>query len=1237
MPADQLRIAADLLEQGYQPAFIARYRADESGNLPSNVLWALKFARERQHQLDTARQESLAHLGEGVELDDEGRERLERANTTVDIDVALRCFRARRAARQSGERSGQASELLEKMIAATAPVADLPTWTAEQLSIAPDQSEAIVQQCSRLVASLLAGDTRLMERMRQAIQKKASVRIEAQAESPAKPAKTDKAAEKGSDKASGVDAATAAGADALEGAIAGQAEPSSEAAGAAEGAADAHDSDSASDAWAHDDDDMVGDHAEDSGHADSHEHGEPGEHGESSELGESSEAVRASDAAGASESAEASPSAEASGETTEASAAGDSATPPISLTFASNKKSRENKLSAGKRKERAPAAGSAKALAKLTPRQRRRRWLTSVLQPFRSLKKPLHRLTAYQMLMIGRGQRSQLIKVELDYDRRALVNMARDVFVNDSHPLSKWFAEACDHALSGGLLAKVEADALAEEDEWAQQKLLEAATDQLRVSLLQRPVKGHRILVVDTVGPNSSCVAIIDARGKCLATQEVVCSSQPSVVSQNVIMLGELVHKHKVTLVALSNGPARRFLIHTVAELMKQSASGKLRWTMVDRGGAEAYATSRQASVELPQLNRRFRAAVWLGRRLQDPLGELLKLDTSRLRLGSYQRELPQEPLKRLVTATLSDCLCVKGVDARYASEQQFSYVPGVTPEIAARLSEMATKREFVSRESLVAALGEWSETGKRQALGFLRIYQSPQTLDGTLIHPDDYRLAQRLIENSELTQPPAAPEGWLPPKIKVPKPPKNAPQTSAAASAEAEPTLAASAEAGGPVEGTEQPSAELAGSEAPSSEVSASEPSAESGASEAAAESTTKALEAAPPAESDTAPAAIAEATAAPSAEAESSPGSAGTEAAGAETAEAEAVGADGAGTEAVGTEEDAASGASTAALAPEYSEDVVAQAAAAPTIDVEKMARGWQVGRAKLAWLAECLSNPFGDSRDQRPPVPMLGSVPTLSDLTPGMSVYAIVVGVAEFGAFVELGPDCGGLIHISRLSPRYIEDPHQAVQIGDLVQAWVVSVDVDKKRVALTALSPEQQQQQQAEAQRHAQQQPQRGYGENRGNRGGQPGGGGRTGGRAGAGQQGGGQMAGSGQGRGGRAGGQGGGGGGGRSGGGPRRERGGGGPGGGRGGRRDAGETTSRPVVIKSKKPSAPITEAMKKGQEPLRSFSDLMQYFEVQRTDTSPAAAPVVVEPKNPPATTQPEATNEPPAGPATDE
>ncbi len=269
------------------------------------------------------------------------------------------------------------------------------------------------------------------------------------------------------------------------------------------------------------------------------------------------------------------------------------------------------------------------------------------------------------------------------------------------------------------------------------------------------------------------------------------------------------------------------------------------------------------------------------------------------------------------------------------------------------------------------------------------------------------------------------------------------------------------------------------------------------------------------------------------------------------------------------------------------------------------------------------------------------MLTSVPTLADLQPGMSVYAIVVGVAEFGAFVELGPDCGGLIHISRLSSHYVEDPHQAVQIGDLIQAWVVSVDAEKKRVALTALSPEQQRRQaeaqrEEEARRHeSRPDNRRGQGQGQGYSQGQnPQGGGRgqggdrgndRGGRPGQaqGQHGQGQRAGQGQGRpqGAGAGGRGGGG---------RRDDRGGAPGGGRprggsgGGRRDGGE--SRPVIVKSKKPAAPITDAMKKGQEPLRSFSDLLQFYEVKRTDT-----PNTVTPQSEPSPPPPEPAPAPPS------
>src|SRR5690606_38685484 len=143
-----------------------------------------------------------------------------------------------------------------------------------------------------------------------------------------------------------------------------------------------------------------------------------------------------------------------------------------------------------------------------------------------------------------------------------------------------------------------------------------------------------------------------------------------------------------------------------------------------------------------------------------------------------------------------------------------------------------------------------------------------------------------------------------------------------------------------------------------------------------------------------------------------------------------------------------------------PEFPEDGTPAAPALPeSVDVEKLARGWQVGREKLRQVAHCLNAPFVDPRRQQPSVPMMSEMPTLSNLQPDMCVWAVVIGVADFGAFVELAPECSGLIHISRLSPHFIEDPHQSVQVGDLVMAWVVSVDEKKNRVALTALSPAQ----------------------------------------------------------------------------------------------------------------------------------------------------------------------------------
>ena len=1174
LPVEQIRLAADLLLQGYQPAFIERYRADETGNLPHSLLWSIKLAMERQQRLEESRTKSLQQLPEGIELDSEAKERLAQADTEVEIDSTMRAFRARRTMQQNAEREGVAGQLLEKLMAYGGPaIDDMVTWTQTELSCEREAAEHALQGCKRLIGSLLAGDSGIAQRLRQIVQRRSNVKIVLTVDQN-KPESATVTAE--------ATAATAELGPAVQPHVTDAADDPAE--GAQDGSDDTFNDDlaEAHEAEAHE----AEIHEAESHEAESHE----------AEAREGSEEVIASvddsveEVAESSEVGEGTPSESVAGEKSAEIATLAPAGPVTKGSIAKK----------GKRKKSREVKASAKNAAKISPRQRRRRWLISMLQPFNGMDKPLSKLSAYQQLMIGRGRRSQLVNLHLSYDTRPLINIVRDAFVSDRHPLLGWFTAAIEDAMSRTMLNRLEQDAIAELEELAQQHLFEVATEPLREQLQQRPVRGHRILVIDAVGPKTSSVAIIDVKGRVLQTDEITCSAQPQVVTQNVVRLGELAHRFKVTLVALTNGPARRFLVHTLRELVNQSADSGLRWTMVDRGGAEAYAASRIALQELPEHNRRDRATIWIARRLQDPLCEMVKLDASRLRLGSYQRELPAEPLKKLVTETIADCVCLRGIDVLSASMQELMAVPGVGRAQADQIMRAIAQDKIHSRDDLFAAVTDWAEASSRQAIGFLRVFESANTLDATAIHPEDYKLAERLIQNTELVQPPAAPVGWSRP---IPPPP---------VTVTPEPPIRVSAPfAQGlnePIANETQDAVQSATPVAAEQELASIAPPENALQTEVVAESETADNATADNAIADNV---IAQVTAAESGDARESP----------EPEKAPVT---------------VTASAELQDVAPEYPENVSSTAAPASTIDIEKLARGWQVGRERLRWIASCLLDPFVDNRLTRTPVPMQQTMPTLETLEPGMCLWVVVVGVADFGAFVELGPECSGLIHISRLSPNFVEDPHQCVQVGDLVQAWVVAVDSKKRRVAMTAISPAQREAiEKAEAQRAAQRsaeraesnqrggRPERGQGSHsRGQSQGSQGQGGQ--GQGGQGQQ---RTGGQGQGNGGQGGGQGqrvgqpaghgnqpgnfsgagSSGGRGRSGGsqaggqsgGRGQQR--GGPRGGR--EREGGRgQSSQPIIVTSKKPKAPITKDMVEGTVPLRSFSDLLQFYEHKRTD-----------------------------------
>ena len=1137
-PEEQLRVPIDLLRQGYDPEFLATYRADETGHMDRGTLarlsrandYVMRVSAHRKFVTELLSQDNLWSEATGALLDE--------AQSIAEIDMLTRGLRSRKSSRAIVDRQAEVAKLGEAFLTmeGEAP-ADLEAWVAEKMSVNAEDAKSLLSQVRRWLQLLLHEDPMLMSKLARLIKKKAVVsltllNLDDNAPEP----------KEGEEVAAAVASGEVpAASEATAGEVAATEAPASEGlpSGTTDGASPA------------------------------------------TPVVESSvEAVMEQVASGDGVSADGIvvPVAEA----VELAAKGESKedltfTPPRSGAL--NVARRSSKKSGAKEAANTKRGKSDK---QLSPRQRRRRWLRGVLESYAKLRR---RLSPYQILMLGRGQRSQLIKLNLEYELGGLVHAAREALSPGRHPLHLWLLEVAEEGLKKVILPRLEQDLLSELEEAAHHNLMETAIGHLHDSLSQRPVRGRTILSIDAIGPKAAAIAVVNAHGEVLHTDEIPCnSSRGDTVSANVALMGQVIHRYRVNLVVLSNGPARRFLIHTLKELLKQS-SGALHWTMVDRAGADAYCATRLCLQELPQISRRHRAAVWLAWRVQDPLRQLLKVDPTRLRLGSYQRELPDDLLQTSLNQAVSEALACNGVDVWNANDLTLSRVPGVSKEIAKAVAKMRNEGELSTRHQLLESLrAQWPESQHRQAIGFLRLFGSEEPLDATAIHPEDYRLAQRLIANAGMPAPPNAPENWQRPSQPLPEEESLAELPEDAES----PSESGASEEGEVVAEVETSAA---------AELSSSLETDAGASCEAVA--ATESVELAADAGALEEPAGGADGTST-----EDSAGQPIEMAAASENTSSENT-----------ASESAASEMPKIVIEPVVLPSLAPEKVAELSIDVEKLARGWQVGRERLRYVARALQRPFGDFRDLQPSIPLLNCVPSLQDLKPGMTAWAVIIGVAEFGAFADIGPDCSGLIHVSRLSKDFVNDPNQVVQIGDLVQVWVMDVDVAKKRVALSALPPGVQQNRGgfSDSAHDREGSPRgRGQGASQGSNQGGGRGTGRPQQRGAPSQRGDGRSsvgAGSGGGRGrddrgGRPGNRPGGGGG------QRNDRGRGG--GRRYDRQDEGSDHAvyeKKARVEQPKPAQPISDAMQKGKEPLRSFSDLMQFYQGKREDVSTVELP----------------------------
>lgn len=511
----------------------------------------------------------------------------------------------------------------------------------------------------------------------------------------------------------------------------------------------------------------------------------------------------------------------------------------------------------------------------------------SVYEPYYGFSEPAQRIPNHRVLAINRGEKEGKLRVRVRSDQDAAIGqLSRRIARRNGV-----FAEALDEAIADSykrlIAPSLERELRSELTERAQADAIRVFAKNTESLLQQRPVKGARIIALDP-GYRTGCkVAVLDEFGKLLDYTTVYPTPPRRDVEGTKKTLDSLVKRHRINTIVIGNGTASRETEEVVSEFIAQSPA-ELRYTIVNEAGASVYSASKLASEEYPDLDVTTRGAMSLGRRLQDPLAELVKIPPQSIGVGQYQHDLNQAELGRALGDVVERVVNRVGVDLNTASASLLGYVSGISPAVAKNI--VAYREEngaFTDRKQLknVPKLGPKAFLN---CAGFLRISDGANPLDATSVHPESYAIATELLKRAGV-----------------------------------------------------KPSALAAGG-------------------------------------------------------------------------------------------------------IPDIAERVG---------NVATLAAELGCGVPTLRDIIAELEKPGRDPRDDAPEVVFSRSVTSLDDLNVGMELTGTVRNVVDFGAFVDIGVKQDGLVHISKLSNRFVKHPSEVVSVGDTVTVWIEKIDKERGKISLS----------------------------------------------------------------------------------------------------------------------------------------------------------------------------------------
>lgn len=360
----------------------------------------------------------------------------------------------------------------------------------------------------------------------------------------------------------------------------------------------------------------------------------------------------------------------------------------------------------------------------------------------------------YRVLALNRGEKEKILTVSIDMDEEAIQTYLETKLIkNPESFVVDLVKNSIKDSLKRLILPSIEREIRSELTEKAESMAIETFGTNLEHLLLTRPIKGMVVLGFDPGYVNGCKLAVVDQNGTYLDSTVIKPfingAKQEEYIKASKLIVKNLIEKYKVDIISIGNGTASRESEKFCAEMI-QEYHLPCKYVITSEAGASIYSASKLAIEEFPDLAVEKRSAVSIGRRLQDPLSELVKIDPKSIGVGEYQHDVNQKQLTEALDFTTSKVVNAVGVNINTASKSILKYVSGLTKSVIENIYKYKENKKITSREEIKKIKG-MSEKVYEQSIGFLRIPDGTNPLDKTGIHPESYDITNNLLSKLNL------------------------------------------------------------------------------------------------------------------------------------------------------------------------------------------------------------------------------------------------------------------------------------------------------------------------------------------------------------------------------------------------------------------------------------------------------------------------------------------------------